>query len=327
MAPVTRPSPQTDRVATLIELLATEGTTSMTLAEVTRRLGVNKSSCHSVLTALLERGWVTRDPASLAYRLGPALIAVGRRAAEGFPALELARPVMDEFAHRFGVHCVALGIAGDRGTLVGQVRDLRSTSTELPMTDIALRPPLGTVIYAYEDEATVDQWLEGEPPDAQRHHRAVLELTRRRHYSVELATPPETRLRNLVAQLREDLTRQATSPGTEGDADAGRRGEDSIGQMVDRLAGELASMERFEHFLPLRLDPDGEYLVSSLSAPVFDRSGRVALTLSLLGFPGLVSGALIDRTGAELAEATAGITRQAGGTVPAGERLGTSMPG
>ena len=299
----------------------------MTLAEVTRRLGVNKSSCHSVLTALLERGWVSRDPASLAYRLGPALIGVGRRASEGFPALDLARPVMDEFARRFGVHCVALGIVGDRGTVVGQVRDLRSTSTELPMTDIALRPPLGTVIYAFEDEPTVRRWLDGEPRDAQLHHRAVLALTRRRHYSVELATPPETRLRNLVAQLRDGLTRQATSPSDEGPGPAAPAREDTIGAMVDQLAGELASMERFEHFLPLRLDPDGEYLVSSLSAPVFDRSGRVVLTLSLLGFPGLVSGALIDRTGAELAGATEGITRRAGGRVPAGEWVGEPVPG
>ena len=312
---VTRPSPQTDRVVTVIELLGSGDETPMTLAEVTRRLGVNKSSCHSLLTALLGRGWLTRDPATLAYQLGPALIAVGQRAADGFPVLELVRPVMEEFAHRNGAHCVALGIAGDRGTVVAQVGDERSTSRELPATDIALRPPLGTVIYAWEDEGTVRRWLAGEPSEAQRHHRAVLALTRRRGFSVELATPPETRLRTLVTQLRDGLARQATASPPTGAGTANRSG-DSIEAMVDQLAGELAAMERLDDFLPLALEPGDHYLVSSLSAPVFDRDGRVSLSLSLLGMPEPLSGTDIERIGCQLAEATGAVTRAAGGTVP-----------
>ena len=312
-----RPSPQTDRVVALIELLSAEGTPAMTLAEATRRLGVNKSTCHSMLTALHGRGWLARDPVTLGYRLGPALIGVGHRAAEGFPVLELARPVLAEFAHRHGAHCVALSIAGDRGTVVDQVRDPRSTSRELPTGDIVLRPPLGALIYAWQDDATVAAWLEGESEAAGAYHRQVLELIRSRCFSVELATPPETRLRNLVAQLREGLAREADLTGAPAGARPGvGRAEGSIEEMVDLLAGELAAMERFQDFLPLTLEPGGEYLVSSLGAPVFDRAGRVTLAVSLLGFPGLVTGAGIEQIGRELRDATAEVTRQSGGSLP-----------
>ena len=328
-----RPSPQTDRVVALVELLSAEGTPTLTLAEATRRLGVNKSTCHSMLTALHERGWLARDPVTLGYRLGPALIGIGHRAAEGFPALELARPVLVAFAHRHGAHCVALSIAGDRGTVVDQVRDPRSTSRELPTGDIVLRPPLGALIYAWEEEATVTAWLEGESGAAREHHRQVLELIRSSRFSVELATPPETRLRNLVAQLREGLAREGGLTGTPTDAGGDRadradrsegsdrpdrpdRPEASIEEMVDLLAGELAAMERFQDFLPLTLEPGGEYVVSSLGAPVFDRAGRVTLAVSILGFPGPATGAEIERIGRELSDATAEVTRQSGGSLP-----------
>lgn len=304
-----RPSPQTERLVSLLELLGAADTPSMTLAEVTRRLGVNKSSCHSMLATLHRAGWLVRDSDTRAYRLGPALIAVGHRAADGFPAVELARPVMADFARRYGCHCVALSVAGARGTVVDQVRDVRSPSLELPTGEIALRPPLGTVIYAWEDEATVRRWLSAESAATRRHHMAVLELTRRRQFSVELATPPEVRLRQLVAELREGLVREVSTTPTA--ADAGWSGA-SIGDMVDRLVSDLAQKASIQEFLPLTLTPTGEYLVSSLGAPVFDHTGRVVLCLNLLGFPAMVSGAEIERIGRELAASTFELSEAAG---------------
>lgn len=301
---MTRPSPQTDRVTALIGMLAESSAPPLTLAEVTRRLGVNKSTCHSMLVALQATGWLVRDPASRAYRLGPALVAVGHRAAEGFPAIDLARSTMHEFAHRYGAHCVAFSIAGDRATVVDQVRDPRAASSDLRTGEIVLRPPLGSLVYAWVEPAAVDRWLGSELPEARRHYREVLEVTRRRRYSVELATPPETRMRNLVAQLREGLVREASAPPGPDAAVSGT----TIGEMVDRLVDELGQVEQLEDVLPLVLEADHEYLVSSLSAPVFDHAGRVVLILSLLGIPGLLAGSDIERIGHQLAGATEAIS-------------------
>ncbi|WP_155728604.1 helix-turn-helix domain-containing protein, partial [Mycobacterium avium] len=85
-----RPSPQTERVVNLFELLAADGSAGITLAEASRRLHVHKASCHSMLSELLRAGWLLRDPVRKTYHLGPALVRLGREAAARYPALVLA---------------------------------------------------------------------------------------------------------------------------------------------------------------------------------------------------------------------------------------------
>src|SRR5207249_1441728 len=65
-----RVSPPTDRVIATVSLLATHPDEPLSLAELTRRLGVNKSTGHAILTSLAASGWVLRDPARKTYRLG-----------------------------------------------------------------------------------------------------------------------------------------------------------------------------------------------------------------------------------------------------------------
>ena len=89
-----RTSPPTERVVATVSLLAARPDEPLSLAELTRRLGVNKSTGHAILTSLAAAGWVLRDPTRKTYRLGPALVALGRQAAASFPALDFARPAL-----------------------------------------------------------------------------------------------------------------------------------------------------------------------------------------------------------------------------------------
>ena len=125
---VARPSPQTNRVVALVEILSARPNESLTLAELTRRLGVNKSTCYSMLQALTEVGWLLRDPFHKTYRLGPALVAVGRAASSGFPALDFVRPAMIELSRGVGSHCVALSVAPEHVTVVDQVFPFEGTA-------------------------------------------------------------------------------------------------------------------------------------------------------------------------------------------------------
>jgi DNA-binding IclR family transcriptional regulator len=75
-----RTSPPTDRVVATVSLLAARPDQPLSLAELTRRLGVNKSTGHAILASLVAAGWVLRDPTRKTYRLGPALVALGRSA-------------------------------------------------------------------------------------------------------------------------------------------------------------------------------------------------------------------------------------------------------
>ena len=84
-----RPSPQTNRVVALVEILSARPNEALTLADVTRRLGVNKSTCYSMLQALTEVGWLLRDPFHKTYRLGPGVGGRGSGGIVGVPGAGL----------------------------------------------------------------------------------------------------------------------------------------------------------------------------------------------------------------------------------------------
>jgi DNA-binding IclR family transcriptional regulator len=186
---VARPSPQTNRAVALVEILAARPNEALSLAEVTRRLGVNKSTCYSMLQALTEVGWLLRDPFNKTYRLGPALVAIGRAAASGFPALDFVRPAMVELSRSEGSHCVALAVAPDHVTVVDQVRDVRAVGAPIGHGYIPLRPPFGAAVAAWSDPPVAQRWLGLAPAGTAERYAAALEVVRRRGYVVELAEP------------------------------------------------------------------------------------------------------------------------------------------
>jgi DNA-binding IclR family transcriptional regulator len=285
-----RPSPQTDRVVALVELLAARPGEAFTLAEVTRRLGVNKSTCHSMLTALTQAGWLLRDPARKTYRLGPALLAVSRAAAETFPALEFAHAAMVDLSLELHVNCAALGVSIEHVAVLDQVRDLRAVGQGLRVgTSLPLHPPFGTAAIAFSDEPTVEQWLRHVGAETHVRYRAALDAVRDRGFAVEIATLPEAHLRDVVAELGD--------PALE------------LPDLVERLAQELAERE---DFLPLELDTGREYAVSTINAPVFDHDGRVTLVLSLTGFADRLTGGAVESIGRRLASATAELSAALG---------------
>ena len=74
---------------------------------------------------------------------------------------------------------------------------------------------------------------------------------------------------------------------------------------LDRLADELAA---HEEFLAVKLDPDREYAVNVVNAPVFDHTGHVTLVLSLTGFGRPLRGTEVLAAGARLVAATRTLT-------------------
>lgn len=285
MRPMARPSPQTDRVVTLIEALAARPDEPLTLAAVTRLLGTNKSTCHAMLSALVQAGWLLRDPFRKTYRLGSALAAVGRSAAAGFPALELARDVMRTLSQESAANCAALAIDRDHATVLEQVRDLRAIGPGLDVTvPIPLRAPLGTTVVAWAEPDHQERWLAQTPTSTRAHHRAVLAATRERGYSIELATPAEAQLRDTVAR--------------HGNPGAG------LVELLVRFAEQLAGRD---DYLVVDLDPAGTYLVTTINAPIFEHD-RITLLLAVNGFSAPLSGAQVATIGERVADACAKIT-------------------
>jgi DNA-binding IclR family transcriptional regulator len=286
-----RPSPQTERVVALIEMLAEH---PLTLAEVTRRLGVNKSSCYSMLAALTTAGWLLRDPARKTYRLGPALVNVARSAERSFPALEFSRPAAVELSHELGLHVVTLEVRDGSVTVVDQIRDVRAGGAPLRFGEIPLQPPFGSAVIAWSAAPVVEGWLGAAPVASRGAYREALGAIRKRGYAVELSVAPEERLRDAARRL--DRTDGLALP-----------------QLVERLAHDLATRD---DFLPATIRRTARYTVSAINAPVFDHTGAPVLVLSLLGFTATLTGADVEGIGARLAGVTRGVTAALAGPGP-----------
>lgn len=296
---MSRPSPQTSRVIALLELLAADPGTSLSLAEVSRRLGVHRASCHSMLQTLAAAGWLLRDPARKTYQLGPALVPIGKSAAERFPALEFARPAMVALARDTESHCVALLTDGDHLTVVDQVR-AGPGGTPMPIgTEMPLRPPYGIAVATWGSDEQEEDWLAQVPDDTRDADRQAIADSRRRGYTVGLRTFSDERLQELAHLLRASDTGQEPSPD------------------LQRLARELSDelLHRSEWFAGT-LDEHAVHEVSHIFAPVFDHGGKLVLLVGLVPVHRTMTGAQVDAIGQQLVSATGTVTRALGGIVP-----------
>ncbi|MPY92516.1 MAG: helix-turn-helix domain-containing protein [Acidimicrobiia bacterium] len=288
-----RPSPQTDRVVTLIGLLAASPDRHLTLAEVTRRLGVNKSTCHAILSALTEAGWLLRDPRRKTYRLGPALIGIGRQAAAGFPALEFARSAIAQLSLELHLHCAVLDVKDDVTTVLDQVRDPAARGIGLhPGASYPLQPPFGAVVVAWSEPEVVEAWLGHTAPERRPGHRAALAAIRRRGFVVELAPPSAAGYRRLLTELDQRL------PGPLAD-----------GRRVEEVLSELAALADEERYLPTDLLDDAVYRLNDVNAPMFGADGSVVLVITLSGFTTPQTGRQVRAVGERLVRATTELNR------------------
>ena len=300
VAYVTRPSPQTDRVVALIGLLAAGQDRSLTLAELTRRLNVNKSTCYSMLVALVEAGWLLRDPRRKTYRLGPALIGIGRQAAAGFPALEFAREVLAQLSLELRLHCAAIATDGDSATVLDQVQDPAARGVGLPIgQSYPLRPPFGAGVVAWSGQGDIDRWLSHAAPDRHEEYRSALEAIRCRGFTVELAPASGSGYRRLLAELQQ---RSRTN------VNDGRSAEELLLELV-----ELADQERY---LAGELELDALYPVNDLNAPVFNEDRTPGMVLAVSGFTRPLRGSEVLAMGRRLLSATNELTRALGGMMP-----------
>jgi DNA-binding IclR family transcriptional regulator len=81
----------------------------MSLTELSRKLGLGKSSVYRLLVTLALRGYVEKDPHTDCYRLTYRLFAVGSRAAEQSGLRDVAQPIMLRLGSRTG-ETVNLGV-------------------------------------------------------------------------------------------------------------------------------------------------------------------------------------------------------------------------
>lgn len=280
------------RAVKVLNLLAAHPTESFALSELSTRLGINVASMHGLLMALTENGYLVRDSRTRAFRLGPAVVALGTAALETHPAIDVAREAARELAASTGLEVALTSVAGEEIVFLARMGKPSPSSVSLHVGQrMPLVPPLGSVFVAWGD---AEPWLARATDPAPL--RAELEATRERGYSVALGAESQLELGNALDAL-------AATP-------ADVRLQDA----VEELVGGLNSTP----YHPARMDEASSYGVSMIAAPVFDSTGEVVVALTLLGFPGPLSGADVARYGELVRSAARTVTRRNRGRPPAG---------
>lgn len=220
-----------------------------------RELGITQATAHAILKTLTDRGWVTRDPSTKAFTLGPALAAV----AAGLPAARsqvgaataVARQMYVEFGHPASV------VERVDDTLLITAFEGRSST---PGDRIPYCPPFGVAFAAWDSDEGQRAWIErgaGSDGDLTGRLRDVLARTRERGFDVDWTTPALTDAARVMGTLPSD----GLPP--------------QVRQLMDRLLAEFTTIG----MLSAEVGPARP--VATIAAPVFDSAGRVALIVGV----------------------------------------------
>jgi DNA-binding IclR family transcriptional regulator len=298
-----RPALSAARALDVLDFLAAHPDETFTLSDLVRRVGVNVASMHALLAVLEQREYVSRDE-DKAYGLGPMLVPLGYAARRRHAVIDAARHALESLAADLGVTGLVVAASDGEMVVIDEVATVAPphiARTRAIGRRIRMLPPIGGVFYAWSTDSAVEQWLESAPKAMQRHEsdlRRWLTSIRTRGYAVGLETAARQGLRRAVR----DLTGE---PGS-------RSARGRLRNNVARL-GDIATVL-------IEPNPHESYRVSHVAAAVVDRPGATPLSLYLMGFRRELSAYELERIGARLRVAAAGVARGTGDAVPEDDR-------
>jgi DNA-binding IclR family transcriptional regulator len=290
---VSRPSPQTDRVIALMELLRCAVVRDLNASEIARQLGLHRQTCHSMLETLTAAGWLIRHPTRKTYRLGPGMAALGRAADTNSLVMSHSKQPMVALAADLGIAVELIQVIG-RTVEVADIVD-GNTASKSPLTvgqRFPLQAPVAAVFVAWAPPETFEAWLGSRGSRARASFEASNEAIRSRGFDV--------RVHNPVLDLAEHLHR--TIDITIVDREPG----DPLRALVDRLLGHPDSLSKVVGWKA--------YDLAAISAPITDATGRSPRYALSLSFPlhRPRRGSDILEIGHRLVGATAQIAQAAG---------------
>ncbi|MDI3313843.1 MAG: IclR family transcriptional regulator [Mycobacterium sp.] len=180
-------------VSTALDLLDCFATQEeLGVSDLSRRLGVAKSTVHRLLTTLCSRGFAERNPETGRYRLGLHLYELGTLVISRYRLRSTAMPLLHELQERSGC-TVHLAVAD--GADVIQLERLESVRCTPLFAAIARRQPVhstacGKAIAAFDPSCATARMHAGFPELTPSTIRTVgdfereLALTRRRGFAV-----------------------------------------------------------------------------------------------------------------------------------------------
>lgn len=100
----------------------------LTLSEISRAIGINKTSVYRYVNTYCDLGYLRRDPRTKMIKLGPQALTLAHTFIKGSDVFDVIRPVVDEFHEQYQLHIDVAMIHGDSVFLVYR-REARETLT------------------------------------------------------------------------------------------------------------------------------------------------------------------------------------------------------
>ncbi|MCZ6829647.1 MAG: helix-turn-helix domain-containing protein [Gammaproteobacteria bacterium] len=290
-------SQPTARALAILDLLMANPHQAFGLTEMTRRLNLNKATCHAILTTMANYGFLVQHPKTKAYRLGPSIIAAGNAAFAQFPVLEYARPELENLENELDVgfavtgrsktHMVLLALYGSASLLI----DHFQLGLRLPNT-----APIAACFTAWSPAKQLEIWLtraheaRGEYNEKldQRLRMSVISI-RARGYEVTLKTRAESALHENLRKIQNAWNLKDLEAITE--------------QYQRDLCDEYVHLDR--------IDPRSRYEVSGISVPVFAYKQLPAVCFTAGSFKKALSGAEIETIAERMRNAAERVTEKA----------------
>ena len=264
----------------ILDFFADHPGQTFTLTDLVRALRLSRATCHALLAGLVDSGYLYRTH-DKSYVIGPRLVAIGRIASEHFSPLQVAQPEMRALADEFSAICSAFFREGNEVVVRARAASISQLGFSISQgARLQLRPPFGALYFAWSPPAQAQAWLDKlDPPptEPQREQTMkVIAFARERGYGFGV--------RNMNAPRTDEAPEQVFT---------GQRAEYPV---------------TLQH----ELDPEAQYVLTFINAPVFDARDEVAFTLGLMGFTTVFTGAQVERMGNALRAACDRITNFSG---------------
>jgi DNA-binding IclR family transcriptional regulator len=292
-------SQPTARALAILDLLMANPHQAFGLTEMTRRLNLNKATCHAILTTMANYGFLVQHPKTKAYRLGPSIIAAGNAAFAQFPVLEYARPELEALQSdldigfavtaRSKLHQVLLALYGRATPLI----DSFQLGLRLPNT-----APVAACFTAFSDAKYLEAWLTrahesrgGFDEKLDKKLRVSLIAIRARGYEVSLKTHAEAILREELARIHNawSLT--------------------ELEEAANKYQHNLCD----EHYHLDRVDPRARYEISTITVPVFLHRKIPIMCFVAGSFDKPISGTQVEEIAARMTASAERVTALASG--------------
>lgn len=252
--------PAVDRAFAILEEVA-RSSRGLRLPEMTRRLGLPKSSTHSVLVALERRGYLQRNTATSRYQFGPKICALANAGLRGMGLREVSYPVLVALMRQTGL-TVRMGIMDrDRGVLIEEIAE---TGRSAPLFCLGERlelhcTALGKALAAFEPEGQWTGFARGNGALRRHNDNTIcsskrflddLAITRKRGYALD-DQEMDLGVRSLAVPVFGPSNRMVAAIGVSGSCAAVHAEnaatlvqllEDAAAQIARVLAGSAANL-------------------------------------------------------------------------------------